>query len=160
VSAALTTVEPLKISGSHASREERGQKLANLFIGEMVPLLVQVRQDFLDKGRDETICGVNTFTEYCTSILRYSESHIRRLIKGQNPASEKHDGSANREAIVVESKESKPTKSNTEEALNCINSIVGPTSFMDTARVYLDVMLELEHRLNEMQNTLGEQGSV
>ncbi len=96
--AALTvaTVEPLKISGSHAEREERAQRLANLFIGEMVPLLVQVRQDFFDKEPSETICGVTTFTEYCTGVLRYSESHVRRLIKGRNPASQKHDGSAHR----------------------------------------------------------------
>lgn len=92
---------PLKISGSlHQEREDRAQALARMFIGEMIPLLVQVRQDFLDKDRDETICGVKTFTEYCRGTLRYSASHIRNLIAGQNPATSKHDGSANRKPKV------------------------------------------------------------
>lgn len=96
MSTSLAVLEPQKICGSHQDREERAQRLASLFIGEMIPLLVQVRQDFFDKEPAETICGVTTFTEYCTSILRYSEGHIRHLIKGQNPASDKHDGSAHR----------------------------------------------------------------
>lgn len=87
--------EPLILRGSTpADREARAQHLANLFVGEMVPLLVQVRQDFLDKGNDELIYECRTFTEYCTR-LRYSESHIRRLIAGRNPAT-KFDGSKNR----------------------------------------------------------------
>lgn len=89
--------EPLKISGStSADREARAQQLANLFVGEMIPLLVKVRQDFLDKPKDELIYNCRTFTEYCIQVLRYSESHIRRLIAGHNPATKKFDGSKNR----------------------------------------------------------------
>jgi hypothetical protein len=95
----LATIERDKMSCSHKDREKRGQQLANTFvkfIGEMIPLLVQVRKDFLDKEMAETICGASTFTEYCTGVLRYSERHILRLISGQNPAGDKHNGSANR----------------------------------------------------------------
>jgi hypothetical protein len=96
------TNEPLILRGSTpADREARAQHLANLFVGEMVPLLVQVRQDFLDKDRDELIYDCRTFTEYCTRVLRYSESHIRRLIAGQNPAT-KFDGSKNRLQIAAD----------------------------------------------------------
>jgi hypothetical protein len=95
--------EPLILRGSTpADREARAQHLANLFIGEMVPLLVQVRQDFLDKDRDELIYNCRTFTEYCTRVLRYSESHIRRLIAGHNPASKTFDGSKHRKPELVE----------------------------------------------------------
>lgn len=106
MSVALSPVKPLKISGSsgssHPDREARARALARLFIGEMIPLLVQVRQDFYEKERDETICGVKTFTEYCTAVLRYSASHIRNLIAGQNPATQKHNGSANRRLSEIE----------------------------------------------------------
>ncbi|HEV2523320.1 MAG TPA: hypothetical protein VGT24_13150 [Candidatus Acidoferrales bacterium] len=93
---ALVKEEPRILRGSTpADREARGQQLANLVIREMVPLLVQVRQDFLDKDQSELICGCRTFTEYCNGVLHYSESHIRRLIAGHNPAT-KFDGSKNR----------------------------------------------------------------
>jgi hypothetical protein len=94
--------QPLILRGSvQADREARAQHLANLFVGEMVPLLVQVRQDFLDKQKDELIYHCRTFTEYCTRVLRYSESHIRRLIGGHNPA-KKFDGSRNRKSEVID----------------------------------------------------------
>jgi len=41
----LANLEPQKICGSPKDREARAQRLASLFIGEMIPLLVQVRQD-------------------------------------------------------------------------------------------------------------------
>lgn len=91
----ITRSEPHILRGSHADREARAQHLANLFVGEMIPLLVQVRQDFLDKDREELIFNCRTFTQYCTQVLRYSEAHIRRLIAGHNPA-KKFDGSGNR----------------------------------------------------------------
>jgi hypothetical protein len=99
---ALVKQEPRILRGSvSADREARAQQLANLFIGEVIPLLVQVRQDFLDKDPHELICGCRTFTEYCIGILRYSESHIRRLIAGHNPA-KKFDGSKNRKPELAE----------------------------------------------------------
>jgi len=96
------STQPLVLRGSvQAEREARAQQLANLFVGEMVPLLVRVRQDFFDKDTEELIFNCRTFTEYCTRVLRYSESHIRRLIAGHNPATRKFDGSRNRKPQVV-----------------------------------------------------------
>jgi hypothetical protein len=103
---AIVRSEPRILSGStHADREARAQRLADnfvKFISEAVPLLIQVRQDFLDKDRDRVIHNCRTFTEYCTSVLRYSESHIRRLIAGHNPATKKFDGSKNRQLVLLE----------------------------------------------------------
>jgi hypothetical protein len=93
--------QPLILRGSTpADREARAQQLANLFVGELVPLLVQVRKDFLEKERDELIFNCKTFTQYCNQVLRYSESHIRRLIAGHNPATEIFDGSQNRKPAL------------------------------------------------------------
>jgi hypothetical protein len=100
MSSSVVKHQPLIISGStHADRERRAQLLADkfvTFVSEMVPLLIQVRQDFLDKAKDEVIYNCRTFTEYCTTVLRYSESHIRSLIAGHNPATRIFDGSKNR----------------------------------------------------------------
>src|SRR6266566_10084479 len=89
---ALIKQEPLKMSGStSADREARAQTLVTLFVkflGDHVDLLVQVRQDFLDKPKAETILGCQSFGEYCKNVLHYSESHIRRLIADRNPATE------------------------------------------------------------------------
>ena len=89
---ALINQEPLKMSGStSADREARAQTLVTLFVkflGDHVDLLVQVRQDFLDKPKAETILGCQSFGEYCKNVLHYSESHIRRLIADRNPATE------------------------------------------------------------------------
>jgi hypothetical protein len=84
--------EPLILSASPAvdPREERARRLGEKyvkFVGDLVPEIVVVRQDFMEKASDETIFGCKTFTEYCTMVLRTSTSHIRRLIAGQNPAS-------------------------------------------------------------------------
>jgi hypothetical protein len=87
--------EPLKMSGSHADRESRAQTLVTLFVkflSDHIDLLVQVRQDFLDKETDATIMGCKTFGEYCKNVLHYSESHIRRLLAGRNPATATFNG--------------------------------------------------------------------
>ena len=132
MSATLTVIEPQKICGSHKDREERSQRLASLFIREMVPLLVQVRQDFLDKRPDETICGVRTFTDYCTNILQYSEGYIRQLIRGQNPASSKHDGSANRKPKADNNKPADVPKPQPPEGQAAV--ISGPRSPATSSR--------------------------
>jgi hypothetical protein len=95
---------------SPSEREERAQRLATLFIGEMVPLLVQVRQDFYDKKTDELIFGCRTWEDYCQSVLQYSKRHINRLIQGQNPAT-KFDGSQNRKPHSPPTLESLPVPS-------------------------------------------------
>src|ERR1700693_6264411 len=87
-STAIVPIEREIISRSTQAREMRGQQLATLFvkfISDVIPLLIQVRQDFLEKPLDEAICGVKTFDEYCTGVLRYSRRRIQQIIKGQNP---------------------------------------------------------------------------
>ena len=130
----ITRRQPLILRGSTpADREARAQQLANLFVGEMVPLLVQVRQDFLDKDKDDLIYNCRTFTEYCTRILRYSESHIRRLIAGHNPATKKFDGSMNRKPELPEPEED--TRTNVER--------LHDSGFVEKCRSYDPVLLGL-----------------
>jgi hypothetical protein len=124
--------EPLILRGSmRTDREARAQRLANLFVGEMVPLLIQVRQDFLNKDRDELIYNCRTFTDYCTRVLRYSESHIRRLIAGHNPATKTFDGSKNRKPEAIED----DLRTNVEGLYDC--------GFVEKCRKYDPVLLGL-----------------
>ncbi len=123
--------EPLILRGStHADREARAEHLANLFVGEMVPLIVQVRQDFFDKDKDELIYDCRTFTEYCTRVLHRSESHIRRLIAGRNPATKKFDGSRNR----------KPERA--EDTMTAVRHLQA-SEFFEKCRKYDPVLLGL-----------------
>jgi hypothetical protein len=127
----VRTQQPLILRGSTpADREARAQHLANLFVGEMVPLLVRVRQDFLDKDRNELIYNCRTFTDYCTRVLRYSESHIRRLIAGHNPATKRFDGSKNRAPEAIED-----LRTNVERLHDC--------GFVEKCRTYDPVLLGL-----------------
>lgn len=93
VCTSIVKAEPLILSASIVSvldpRDERAKLLATkyvTFVDELVPEIIEVRRDFMEKGSDETICGCKTFTDYCLNVLRTSTSHIRRLISGQNPA--------------------------------------------------------------------------
>ena len=87
----------LATSGSARSREEHGRALAKKFvnglsktvvqfISELADEITEVRRDFAVKPKDELICGVATFTEYCTAVLGYSIRHIDRILEGHNPA--------------------------------------------------------------------------
>jgi hypothetical protein len=70
-------------------RDARAQELANRFIKfvtDLVPLLVQVRKDFLEKHRDEVIYNCKTWGQYCETVLNYSQQHINRLIRDGSPA--------------------------------------------------------------------------
>jgi hypothetical protein len=84
-------------SGSHIDREARGRALAARFvdglgtivvkfIGDLAIEIKEVRQDFVVKPKNELICGVATFTEFCTAVLGYSIRHIDRILEGNNPA--------------------------------------------------------------------------
>jgi hypothetical protein len=83
-------------SGGFLAREAHGRALADKFvhgvakiavkfIRELEPEIREVRQDFLDKPKNELICGVRTFTEYCDTVLGYSIRHIDRVLEGHNP---------------------------------------------------------------------------
>jgi hypothetical protein len=91
MSTAIMTAEPL-IFQRLDLRDERAAQLRDKFKDFMVQsfaLLGQVRQDFLDKGKDETILGCSTWRAYCQNVLGYSESHVRNMLakSGNNPAS-------------------------------------------------------------------------
>jgi hypothetical protein len=111
---------------SSSEREERAQRLATLFIGEMVPLLIQVRQDFYDKKTDELIFGCRTWEDYCQSVLQYSKRHINRLIQGQNPAT-KFDGSQNRKVPSLPTLESLPVPEESQELVPSQSPQAAPT---------------------------------
>ena len=102
---AITKPEPLISIGSvRQAREQRATTLADhfvKFISEHIDLLVQVRQDFIDKDKNEAIMGRKTWTEYCASVLHYSESHIRNLIAGRVTDAAKHNGTQNRKPRVL-----------------------------------------------------------
>jgi hypothetical protein len=88
---AIVKAEPLILQRLD-QRDERATRLRAMFKDFMVQsfaLLGQVRQDFLDKGNDETILGCSTWRAYCQNILGYSESHVRNMLakSGGNPAS-------------------------------------------------------------------------
>jgi hypothetical protein len=83
--------EPLKIQRVD-HRDQRAARLRDMFKDFMVQsfaLLGQVRQDFLDKGKDETILDCYTWSAYCQNVLGISESHVRNMLAktGSNPAS-------------------------------------------------------------------------
>lgn len=121
---ATNQVQPLILRGSHAEREARAEKLVKLFvkfISDNVDLLVQVREDFLAKPATETIMGCSTFTQYCQTVLHYSESHIRRLIAGRNPATAIHDGSKNRKVLDEDSDDGPTT---------CVDLLNRPNGFV------------------------------
>jgi hypothetical protein len=117
-------VQPLILRGSHAGREARAEKLVKLFvkfISDNLDLLVQVREDFLTKPRNELIMGCSTFTQYCENVLHYSEGHIRRLIAGRNPATAIHDGSKNRKVLDEDSDDGPAT---------CVDLLNRPKGFV------------------------------
>jgi hypothetical protein len=81
--------EPLK-NQRLDPRDERATRLRDMvrdFVTQSFALLSDVRQDFLDKGRDEKILDCSTWKEYCEKVLGYSESHIRNMMAkfGSNP---------------------------------------------------------------------------
>lgn len=151
MSAAAIINEPRKMSGSELqTREQRAKALAGAFvkfIGEYTELLAQVRQDFLDKKKHESIMGCKTWTEYCVGVLHYSESHIAKLLAGRNPAAAKHDGSKNR--VYPQPKPAaKPTvvppaltKHNPELAAKIHNGAVVPrdTSYLNDDKVEVNL---------------------
>ena len=107
----IPTKQPIILSG-HEQREERARALVTLFVkflNDHVDLLVQVRTDFLEKDKSQTIMECATFGEYCRNILHYSESHVRRLIAGRNPATALHDGSKQRRLRTSKTRDQQST---------------------------------------------------
>ena len=76
-----------------ASEFKRRYDAVGKRLKELRPLYIELRKRFfnlshLDGG--STIMGCRTWTEFCQNHLQYSDRHVRRLIEGENPATEKH----------------------------------------------------------------------
>lgn len=57
---------------------------------ELRPMIAQLREVFMKLKPSETVAGCRTWTEYCERVLHRSDRRIRQILKGANPASEKH----------------------------------------------------------------------
>jgi hypothetical protein len=108
----MLTPEPEDISGSaklersvqpSAQREKLAGKVERLFneafsmydgsmkkLRELSPMIAQLRQQFMVLGKGETIARCRTWTEYCKKVLHRTDRRIRQILKGTNPASQKH----------------------------------------------------------------------
>jgi len=95
---AIIKAEPDILSGSLQSIDD--ESLANEvkrrydMIGkrlkELRPLFIELRKRFFNLPNGSSIMGCKTWTEFCEKHLKYSDRHVRRLIEGDNPATEKH----------------------------------------------------------------------
>jgi hypothetical protein len=59
-------------------------------LSELRPLIAQLRGLFMKLTLGEKIAGCTTWTEYCKRILHRTDRRVRQILKGANPASEKH----------------------------------------------------------------------
>src|SRR5208283_5064514 len=95
---AIAKAEPDKMSGSLramddevlASEFKRRYDAVGKRLHELRPLYVELRKRFFELHDGGTIMGCRTWTEFCQNHLKYSDRHVRRLIEGENPATEKH----------------------------------------------------------------------
>jgi hypothetical protein len=59
-------------------------------LSELRPLIAQLRELFMKLKAGEQIAGCTTWTAYCQKVLHRTDRRIRQILKGANPASEKH----------------------------------------------------------------------
>jgi hypothetical protein len=57
---------------------------------ELRPMIAQLRQQFMELKPGEKIAGCRTWTNYCGQVLHRSDRRLRQILKGTNPASQKH----------------------------------------------------------------------
>ena len=57
---------------------------------ELRPVYIELRKRFFKLAKGRSIMGCETWTDFCEQHLKYSDRHVRRLIEGDNPASDKH----------------------------------------------------------------------
>jgi hypothetical protein len=85
------------------AREKLAKKVATLAVeafrlqeqswkklSELRPLIAQLREIFMKLKPGDKIAGCSTWTDYCKRILHRTDRRIRQIIRGFNPASEKH----------------------------------------------------------------------
>jgi len=53
-------------------------------------MIAQLRELFMKLKPGEKIARCRTWTEYCEKVLHRSDRRIRQILKGTNPASQKH----------------------------------------------------------------------
>jgi hypothetical protein len=108
----VLTREPENISGSTKLRRSaqssvQREKLANKVeklveevfnmydsslkkLSELRPMIGQLRQQFMELKQGETIARCRTWTQFCQKVLHRTDRRIRQILKGTNPATEKH----------------------------------------------------------------------
>jgi len=106
----MLTREPESISGStklSAQSSVQREKLANKVEklveevcnmydsslkkpSELRPMIGQLRQQFMELKQGETIARCRTWTQFCQKVLHRTDRRIRQILKGTNPATQKH----------------------------------------------------------------------
>jgi len=106
----MLTREPESISGStklSAQSSVQREKLANKVeklveevfnmydsslkkLSELRPMIGQLRQQFMELKQGETIARCRTWTQFCQKVLHRTDRRIRQILKGTNPATQKH----------------------------------------------------------------------
>ena len=108
----ILTGEPEEISGStklspaaqsSVQREKLAKRVEKLVqeafdmydgslkkLNELRPMIAQLRKQFMELKRGETIARCGTWTQYCQKVLHRTDRRIRQILKGTNPASKKH----------------------------------------------------------------------
>jgi len=147
------------MSGNARDREARGRALAQKFhegtrvvvkfIAELKEDIVEVRQDFAVKPQNELICGVATFTEYCSVVLGYSLRHIERILEGNNPALSPEE---NKAALHRKAKRELNAKVAREKSLSPMRpksneEIVAEAEAEHTTEALLERVAELEKQV-------------
>jgi len=112
----ITRAEPDKMSGSLNSMDN--EALASQFLRQykaigkrltvLRPFYVELRNRFFNLSKGGSIMGCKTWTEFCEKHLKYSDRHVRRLIEGDNPATEKH-GTKQKPVALPKPSQSLPT---------------------------------------------------
>ena len=93
----------IRLDRSIVEREKLAQKVEKLALeafggyerslkklSELRPMIAQLREVFMNLKPSEKVSGCRTWTEYCERILHRTDRRIRQILKGANPASEKH----------------------------------------------------------------------
>lgn len=112
---AIVQAEPDILSGSLqamgdetlATEFKRQYNAIGKRLKELRPLYIEIRKRFFKLRKGGSIMGCKTWTEYCEKHLKYSDRHVRRLIEGGNPATEKH-GTKQKPAALPKPNQSLP----------------------------------------------------
>jgi hypothetical protein len=68
----------------------RGYEHSLKKLTELRPFITKLRELFMRLKHGEKIAGCRTWTEFCARVLHRTDRRLRQILKGANPASEKH----------------------------------------------------------------------